>query len=162
MRRGRFNILMLALVLVAGVGLAILISPRFADYGRGNRSYCLSNIKQLGTSTQLYLADNDDRLPPKGWASELKSYYVSAELLTCERVKEAGKTGGYALNFEVMGVHVTEIDEPQKTVFFFETDALGYGIVANLAAQTKERHGMGSNVCFADFRVKFIRFPKKP
>ena len=48
------------------------------------------------------------------------------------------------------GRKLAEINDPTKTVAFFETNALGPSFSGGVADMAKERHGGRSNVVFAD------------
>src|SRR5437868_3994734 len=54
---------LLVVILILGV-LAALLMPAFAKAKENGRGVaCMSNLRQLGVAIQLYLQDNNNRLP---------------------------------------------------------------------------------------------------
>ncbi len=122
---------------------------------------CMSRLKQNVTMMQVYLVDFDDRFPASAWADPMLPYIKQEEIMQCPLVVQNGKKWGYAMNLEVMGKESKTLSNP--TVLFFETDALGRGVIANLASQSRDRHKKtGSHVCYTDNTVKFIKLAPAP
>jgi prepilin-type N-terminal cleavage/methylation domain-containing protein/prepilin-type processing-associated H-X9-DG protein len=85
------------LVVIAIIGLlAAILFPVFARVREnGRRSYCQSNLKQIGLGIAQYVQDSDERMPftligskPAGansgrWVHVLQPYFKSYELLKC-------------------------------------------------------------------------------
>lgn len=161
MRAGKWGILetvgaMLLLAIAFAVSYPIWRSAQPA----APKATCISNLKQLSTAVQIYLADFDDRFPRTGWADELFPYYKNADIHTCPTVRaEKGSSFGYAFHSTLLSAQLSKIGAPDKAVMFFETDALGRGVIANLAARTGERHKgrlVGSVVTYVETTTKFI------
>lgn len=147
-----------ALVLVA----AVLLPVTTSDPGAPN-AMCLWNLKYLGRALNIYIGDYDERLPPTGWGGELEPYYKNEDMLTCPIVrKERQSEFGYAMNSEVMGIDAAKVKNPAKAVVFFETDALGRGVVANLAARNRDRHKGKSHVAYLDTQARAIPKEQEP
>lgn len=104
-------------------------------------SSCPSNMKQIGTSLHLYAEAHDQRLPTAEWADAVYPYAKNWDLYTCDKVAEQGGKWGYAFHWKALGVNLASVGDPSKGVMLFETDALGKGVVANLAAIGTPRHG---------------------
>lgn len=166
--RGKFKNLYYigGFALLAFVGASIILPILASSNHASPRTWCISNLKQLGTSTQIYVADFDDRFPPRKWVDELFPYFKNRTLLTCVGIASLEKKWGYAMHSEIMGKKATTWKEPNKVVVFFETDALAPDIVANLAARSLTRHGTGANagsvVSYADSSAKFKRGSERP
>lgn len=147
-------------VLVAVVALFVFW-PVYGGDERGPKTHCLSNVKQLAVAMQIYMSDADERLPAHGWLPELVPYMRNEEPLTCPEVLPAKH--GYAMNVALMGIDGVKVKEPARAILFFETDALGRGVVANLAARNRDRHdGKGSNVSYLDSHAKSILKEDEP
>jgi len=134
------------------------------DKASAKKTACLNNMKMLAVATEIYRADADDRLPPQVWWRPLKQILGNPEFLGCPEVfTDASKEGGFAMNLPLVSLRYPEIRRPESTVLFFETDALGPGVVMNLAGRNRDRHkGKGSNVAYADTHVKFVFKDKEP
>jgi len=68
-RRG-FTLIELLVVIAIIAILAAILFPVFAQAReKARQTSCLSNLKQLGTSMQMYIQDYDERLPGSSWAN---------------------------------------------------------------------------------------------
>lgn len=157
MERSQLSIVhVLIIVLVAVLGAAFVFRPGY----HGGSSYvvprCLSNVKQLGSSIQLYLGDYDERMPLNDWSVELGPYIGGTNHYHCPQLQKEAREAkakvidryGYAMHSAVMGKSATKIDSQE--VVFFETDALAPGVVANLAARSTTRHNNKSVIGYMD------------
>lgn len=150
----------IALLLIAGA----IIFPVFGGHHHSPKIACMSNLKQLGTSTLIYMSDFDDRYPIKAWQDEIYPYAKYDDLYSCvEIVSEKKSKWGYAMNYEVLGKEVTTPENDAKTPILFETDALAPNVVANVGSRSTTRHKSkqdgigGSNISFADTHTKFYK-----
>ncbi len=102
--RSRGFTLIELLVVIAIIGiLAAMVFPVFARARESARkAVCLSNVKNIALAFQMYLADNNDRMPPYGHSQEATDYFR-----TIPGGGEAGcpvdwegwdKAAGYAFN----------------------------------------------------------------
>ncbi|MFB3880896.1 MAG: type II secretion system protein [Armatimonadota bacterium] len=78
-RRTRGFTLIELLVVIAIIGiLAAMVFPVFARARESARkAVCLSNVKNLALAIQMYLADNNDTLPPAEHRQEVLDYYIA-------------------------------------------------------------------------------------
>ncbi|UCC68599.1 MAG: prepilin-type N-terminal cleavage/methylation domain-containing protein [Armatimonadota bacterium] len=78
-RRKGFTLIEL-LVVIAIIGiLAAMIFPVFARARESARKVvCLSNVKNIALAVQMYLADNNDTLPPMEHRQEVLDYFDTA------------------------------------------------------------------------------------
>jgi prepilin-type N-terminal cleavage/methylation domain-containing protein/prepilin-type processing-associated H-X9-DG protein len=76
-RRSRGFTLIELLVVIAIIGiLAAMVFPVFARARESARkAVCLSNVKNIALAIQMYLADNNDVLPPTETRAEVHDYY---------------------------------------------------------------------------------------
>ncbi len=79
-RRKRGFTLIELLVVIAIIGiLAAMVFPVFARARESARkAVCLSNVKNINLAIQMYLADNNDTMPPKEHRSEAYDYFNPA------------------------------------------------------------------------------------
>ena len=77
MRKGRGFTLIELLVVIAIIGiLAAMVFPVFARARESARkAVCLSNVKNIALAIQMYLADNNDTMPPTEHRDEVLEYF---------------------------------------------------------------------------------------
>jgi hypothetical protein len=159
MERGRGSFVSLVvfvamLVLVLGIYFAV-----FAERRRSNQGLEVPNLKLLATAMVIYTGEYDTRFPPKTWHDEIKPFTRSEDVFSCEDILAQGKHWGFAFNWELLGRRGYDIEDPSNFPMIFETDALAKDVVANLAAQSRTRHGNGSHVARCDSSSKYVEFP---
>jgi prepilin-type N-terminal cleavage/methylation domain-containing protein/prepilin-type processing-associated H-X9-DG protein len=76
-RRGFTLIELLVVIAIIGI-LAAMVFPVFARARESARkAVCLSNVKNIALAFQMYLADNNDTLPPSEHRAEVLAYFDS-------------------------------------------------------------------------------------
>jgi hypothetical protein len=113
-------------------------------------------MKQVGTATAIYWSDYDDHMPLENWMECLEPTLKNPTLFVCPNIAKAKKGYGYAMKYGVVGIDTVEVMDPAFTVMYFETDALGRSVVANLAARSG-RHNNGSIIVSFDTHARFRR-----
>jgi prepilin-type N-terminal cleavage/methylation domain-containing protein/prepilin-type processing-associated H-X9-DG protein len=74
-RRGFTLIELLVVIAIIGI-LAAMVFPVFARARESARkAVCLSNVKNIALAIQMYLADNNDTLPPKEHRDDVQAFY---------------------------------------------------------------------------------------
>lgn len=102
----------------------------------------------------MYWSDNDDHMPLENWIDALDQIMKNPSHMDCPDVMKTQKHFGYAMLLGVAGLEVGKVKEPEKSVMYFETDALGRNVVANLAARSG-RHSNGSFLVFFDTHARY-------
>jgi hypothetical protein len=84
---------------------------------------CLGNLFSLGAASEMYLADYDDTFPPGDrWVDELGSYLRPdrGDVVKCP-FEQSAERGSYGMNTLVAGKPYAQIEDPNRTVLFYET-----------------------------------------
>lgn len=154
-RENRFWLTVLGVLLVVLVYMFMPVSPD--GHEPAGKTGCLSNMKQTATATAIYMGDHEERLPLENWMTSLMPFTRNRDMMGCPQVIRDDKHFGYALKLWALGINVTKVEDPVHTVMFFETEALGESVVANLAARCARHTPTGSNVSFMDAHARFMK-----
>ncbi len=123
--------------------------------GKAQGTGCLSNMRQLCMSAQLYAGDNGDMLPTEQWPDQLAAYVKNRAIYTCPGAP--GKAVAYAINEALIGARMADVKRPSETVLFFESDQaqeLPFG--GPDAVTGPPRHEGRVVVGFVDGHAKFV------
>ncbi|MEQ1823779.1 MAG: hypothetical protein ABL949_14825 [Fimbriimonadaceae bacterium] len=163
----------IAVAATACVLLGLFLIPLFSRIPETRYSpdanRCMSNVKQLGTAMAIYTGETDGVLPPSSWVVPLKpiantqpNWSIPDDgIWSCPDILAQHKHGGYAMNSELMGTRIDDYEEIARTIMFFETDALGIDVIANLAARSG-RHSGGSNYAALDTHAAYRKLGEAP
>ncbi|MFP3904313.1 MAG: hypothetical protein ACLFWB_08750 [Armatimonadota bacterium] len=125
-----------------------------AEMERGATNACYNNLNQLGIAALMYAKDNDGVLPDADeWMEQVAKYLEDESVLKCPAADE---DYAYAMNENLDGMNVNEIESPATTVLFFEStqdarNASGTGA----SVPSPPRHSVGNGFAFANGRAKF-------
>ncbi len=85
LNRKRFTLIELLVVIAIIALLAAMLLPALSRARENAKSsFCLNNLKQLGSLLHLYTSDNGDRLPPSNNGSQFWSEIISDYFSTTE------------------------------------------------------------------------------
>mgnify|MGYP001309147609 CR=1 FL=1 len=164
------------LVVVAIIGiLAAILFPVFAK-ARENarRASCISNLKQIALSGQLYLQDNDRIYPPvptindgsSGWAFELSKYAKNDAVFQCPSETKDMDEGftDYWMNGNVLNLSESRLQSPSNVLLLGDgdTNAVDYALPSTdygnweVDAAYATRHLDGADFAFADGHAKWL------
>jgi hypothetical protein len=125
----------------------------------GPRWTCMSNQLQLGTAAQMYMQDNEGKLPVN--LTDLLTYVGSEKLFICpDTLRRFHRKGGYGLNTLLR--HKVEKDFPDPAFTIVTADSVNPdGVLYSLKDVDLTRHGSsqrgrGFLASYLDGHVKFI------
>lgn len=119
--RKAFTLIELLVVIAIIAILAAILFPVFAQAKQAaKKSADLSNMKQIGTSMQIYLADSDDTYPSS-------YYYKNDTNSSAGYVHWSGMVAPYVKNIDIFKSPGDKINGMAPTNFSTATNNLGYG-----------------------------------
>jgi prepilin-type processing-associated H-X9-DG protein len=148
-------------VLVSGLTLYVLIAPKGCRYP-ASPIMCMANLKHLGIVMQLYAKENSGKLPSAtNWCDMVLPYELSDSQnrkghFTCPEVKSGIRVCTYAMNEQISGMKIAEVDP--NTILLFETDA-GWNQHGGAELLRLREHRTGRllcNILFADGHVERV------
>lgn len=148
-----------ALILCSGVGGMIVWHIFAQAQDKAPTASCQSNLKQISLGILMYAQDWDENLPPAPqWATQAGTYTkynANAPLWHCPT---ATSPYSYAMNRALAGVSMSEINEREKTITLFESDASIWNMTGGKEILPKPgRHNGRGNFALLDGHVKFMR-----
>jgi prepilin-type N-terminal cleavage/methylation domain-containing protein/prepilin-type processing-associated H-X9-DG protein len=185
MRRG-FTLIELLVVIAIIAILAAILFPVFAKArDKARQTSCLSNMKQLGLATMMYVQDYDERMPdlrpsngvagmarpgPNGtcnyWCDVIQPYVKNWQLFICPTGGGSGYQGSwnnenlrkdYAMNAFMGGVRIAMIKTPADCILYLESSGACPDLGTWSVCQVPNQHSDGSNWTFADGHSKWLR-----
>lgn len=163
--RGRLRGQGLAIAGTVISGLALLSIPLLAAMvfpvfmrarSTAHKAACLSNVKNISLGLQMYMADNNDRLPAAAdWCGDLEDYVRDYDVFYCPVAPDLDCA--YAYNSDLSGADLVSFADPTSTVAFFESD-LGWnasGLPQDILAP-EPRHLDGDNYGYLDGHAQWV------
>jgi len=114
-------------------------------------------LKQLAVGVLLYAGDNDDWMPlANRWVDGLAPYVRQENAFRSPAVERTDATKyGYAMNLEVAGVSLLDLESPANTIVFFESTQLHRNATASLETEPSPARYPGGNArTYADGAVR--------
>lgn len=108
---------------------------------------CLTHCGQLGAALVIYIDEHEGRLPDADrWIEQLSPYLRGRDVLKC-RSDKSGQASSYAMVPAYGGMLLTSIEEPGRTIIFYEADD----------GRPAFRHHDSMNVVYADGHAQTVR-----
>jgi len=150
----------LGIVLLPTLGLlAALLMPAVSSArGEAYRAVFLSSMKQLYVATATYAVENDGRLPSAdAWPKELGEYVGGNidEMTAAPSDRDAGRA--VAINAALAGRGVAEIQNPSRTVLFYECAPGAPTAGGPDLLPPEPRYQRGYVIAFVDGHVETVR-----
>jgi prepilin-type processing-associated H-X9-DG protein len=119
-------------------------APEFLIKAKGLE--CMNNMKQLSLAAIQFVQDWDEKyqLKANAFADYLRPYFRNEEILICPAHPD--EAIGYSFNAKLQNVTLAQIQEPAKTVLFYEGQN----------EKLEFRHGTRTAVAFADGHVSLV------
>ena len=107
---------------------------------------CMNNMKQLGLAAAMFMQDWDEKFQLKAdaFADYLRPYFRDKDILVCPAHPD--EAIGYSFNAKLQNVTLAQIQDPAKTVLFYEGQN----------EKLEFRHGTRTAVAFADGHVSLV------
>jgi prepilin-type N-terminal cleavage/methylation domain-containing protein/prepilin-type processing-associated H-X9-DG protein len=187
MHRRGFTLIELLVVIAIIAILAAILFPVFARArAKARQASCLSNLKQIALSVQMYADDYDETLPfyqrPFGWTwyMDLEPYMKNRNITVCPSKREWNEDHsthkvGYGLNHEIFPAgpsagstwpaptYLGMIDYPAETIGGADKDqgnvrCIGPSFSGSTAwpYNVDTRHSEGANFFFLDGHAKWM------
>ena len=155
-------------------GLIFVLLPPGLGTSKPNRdrSFCQSNLKQIGLAFRQYTRDYDEKLPPlsvenKGWTQIITPYVKTDEVFACP----AGAANSVGQSDYFMNARMARLDEKELSGFVEtilvaegEDNGAANAHLSEIPLSWREdeyspifRHLEGANVGFLDGHVKWFR-----
>ena len=162
---GRWNDLSGEKLDVAWFDSTGIVSPALAAntefLEKRTRSSCQSNLKQAMLGILQYAQDYDITYPTANkWMDNVMPYVKSEQIFRCPSLPE-GSNYGYALNQNLAGLSMAQMNNVAQTVAIYETDDLTRSAFG-AGDERAYRHGGGSNIAFADGHIKWFAKGEEP
>jgi prepilin-type N-terminal cleavage/methylation domain-containing protein len=131
-KRGFTLIELLVVITIIGI-LAAMLFPTFGGIReKGQRTACISNLRQLYTAMMLYCNDNDGRTPigviggnwTNCWREEIEPYHNNHKIYLCPAAPAAAKNryshANYGINAYIgenpNSIHLSQVSRPDQTI----------------------------------------------
>ena len=146
-----------ALLLLMPIPAVMLLPALAKAKHKANAIHCMSNVKQLNLGVMMYASDNNGQFPSgTTWCDALRAYATNDKVYLCTQGKP-GQRCHYALNAQLVGRELKDVQTPAETVLIFETDG-GWNLSGGRELlPAKPRHSNGYVVGFADGHAELVQ-----
>ncbi|MHB1455961.1 MAG: hypothetical protein ACYC0V_03495 [Armatimonadota bacterium] len=145
-------IIVVIAIITALVAVLVPVLTLSPDGHGGRATTCLSNTKSLASSFWMYMAENDDRMPPgSNWLEAVGPYIKSRATLKCPSAQATEPC--YAFNSKLAKTKVSDVTVPDKTVMLFETVPGTNQCGGKELLPSPPRHLEGHSIGFVDGHV---------
>ncbi len=137
--------------------------PTFSQAQSSERkTQCLSNVKQLATAMNIYVADHGKFPKADQWVSELEEYLGSPDALKCPDDPSEAKCS-YGMNWALSGKPLSSVKNLASKVVIYETAHPGDCPRGNKSdVASPPRHDGGNTYGYADGHAKWLSESGKP
>ena len=147
LQRRAFTLIELLVVIAIIAILAAILFPVFARAReQARKSSCLSNLKQMGLATQMYVQDYDETLPRYSvatsptayWPNLIDPYVKNRQIWFCPSYERSvtnpsANASTYGTNYGIIGKNIAEFSRSSELLLFADTEG------AYVGSESKER-----------------------
>ncbi len=147
-----------AFLLLMPIPAAMLLPALARAKQKAASIHCMNNVRQLNLALIMYADANKDQLPAgTAWCDSILPYLGrSTNVFLCPQ-GPPNQRCHYALNAQLAGRSIKEVQAPAETVLVFETDG-GWNISGGRdLLPAKARHNGAYAVGFADGHAELVR-----
>lgn len=133
--RRAFTLVELLVVIAIIAILAAILFPVFARAReQARKSSCLSNLKQMGLATQMYVQDYDETLPPYSagapavyWPKLIDPYVKNRQMWFCPSYERSVTNPSpyastYGTNYGIIGKNIAVFSRSSELLMFADTE----------------------------------------
>ncbi|MFN3691099.1 MAG: hypothetical protein ACK4UU_09265 [Fimbriimonadales bacterium] len=139
---------------------AVMVPAMAHARERARHGACLTNLRQIGQASQMYLQDYEERFPPANrWGDGLRPYVRDDAVFRCPSVPV--RDFGYAMNSELSRRAMAKISAPETVPLVYDSSNLAWNAHDPLQSLPyPPRHSsFGNNILFADGAARPQQLP---
>ena len=144
-------------LLIGPIPAAMLLPALAKAKAKAQAIQCMNNVKQLNLGVMMYVTDNRETFPSgTNWCDLLTPYVNNTNTFLC-KLGKPGERSHYALNANLAGHEMKDIQSPATLVLIFETDGGWNAIGGREQLATQPRHSGAYGIGFADGHAEMVR-----
>lgn len=142
--------------LIVPILAAILLPVFMQARNSAKNTACMKNLKLLATSSLMYAAENDDRLPlASNWNDALRKVVPDDKAFGCPGVPH--QMYGYAYSDAVSGLSLIEVEQPKNEPMIFDSYLREPNAHSDLSTLSTSGRHTKTNIAYVDGHVASLK-----